>query len=674
MSGYLYATVTTYLLMIKYILSIYLLITTLSTLFCQENVHDVDSIPISKNLEEFVVTGQYVKGTKEQTIHKIDIISRETIDKLAAQNLKDVLSNQLNIRLVEDNILGTNISMQGINGENIKILIDGIPLIGRLNGNIDLSQINLSNIEKIEIIQGPMSVNFGTNALGGVINLISKTPSKEKLKIASNNYYETSGHFNFLGNIDYHKNKTSISLDGGRNFFDGWSENSNTRNQQWKPKEQYLLNATAIHELSKTKIKLQLQAFDELITNRGIPLSNIINAFDDYYHTIRVNNSINLNNAHASDGWNYNLLVAYGYYKRYKNTYYRDLNTLTEVLTTNEGDQDTTVFKTVTSRGNFFNTSNPNFRYEFGYDISLDYGNGLRFLEQKNIQDYAIFGSAEIVLDKLTLKPGFRYSYNTKYQAPIIPSLALRYKIDHSLTARASVGFGFRAPSLKELYLYFVDANHNIQGNSKLNAEKSLNLSASLVKKSENTTQELTFFSNDIDNMISLALTNGIFQEYSYINIGKFKSTGLQYSINYKAGNWIINPSASFNAMKSKFDNSSNTIETNWQYIPELRTSIGYDFKKYDLNITFFYKYNSAVRGYFYDPINSEIAVSDFPSFHMSDITIQKNFGRFRIGLGMKNLFDVKNLQVNGTGIHIENGVQSVGVGRVGFLKFSVEI
>ena len=44
--------------------------------------------------------------------------------------------------------------MQGVNGENVKILIDGVPVIGRLNGHIDLSQINLSNIEKIEIVEG----------------------------------------------------------------------------------------------------------------------------------------------------------------------------------------------------------------------------------------------------------------------------------------------------------------------------------------------------------------------------------------------------------------------------------------------------------------------------------------------------------------------------------------
>ena len=65
-------------------------------------------------------------------------------------------------------------SVQGLSGENVKILIDGVPVVGRLNGNVDLSQINLTNIERVEIVEGPLSVNYGTNALAGTINLITK--------------------------------------------------------------------------------------------------------------------------------------------------------------------------------------------------------------------------------------------------------------------------------------------------------------------------------------------------------------------------------------------------------------------------------------------------------------------------------------------------------------------
>ena len=66
------------------------------------------------------------------------------------------------------------INIRGFNQRNIAVMIDGIPVIGRKGSQIDLSQINLSNIDRIEILKGPASVMYGTNSTGGVINLISK--------------------------------------------------------------------------------------------------------------------------------------------------------------------------------------------------------------------------------------------------------------------------------------------------------------------------------------------------------------------------------------------------------------------------------------------------------------------------------------------------------------------
>ena len=78
----------------------------------------------NKPLETFVVTAQYEKTSKEKAINKIRVISREKIDALAAVNLSDILKNELNVRLSQDNILGSFMSLQGISGQNVKILID----------------------------------------------------------------------------------------------------------------------------------------------------------------------------------------------------------------------------------------------------------------------------------------------------------------------------------------------------------------------------------------------------------------------------------------------------------------------------------------------------------------------------------------------------------------------
>src|SRR5690606_15439239 len=148
------------------------------------------------SLNSFVVTGQYAENNPEKAVQKITIIDQEKINKMAAVNLTDVLENETNIRLSQDGVLGSSMSVQGMSGENVKILIDGLPVIGRLDGSIDISQINLNDVERIEIVEGPMSVNYGTNALAGVVNIITKKGGKDKAGIKLNTFYENIGTYN----------------------------------------------------------------------------------------------------------------------------------------------------------------------------------------------------------------------------------------------------------------------------------------------------------------------------------------------------------------------------------------------------------------------------------------------------------------------------------------------
>src|SRR5690606_31303934 len=105
----------------------------------------------------------------------------------------------------------------------IKILMDGVPIGGREGGNIDLSQFNVYNIERIEIIQGPMSIMYGSDALGGVINLISKN-TKKKIGLSGEAYYESVGKYNFNLTATKTFGKHSLSIGGGRNYFDGYGK------------------------------------------------------------------------------------------------------------------------------------------------------------------------------------------------------------------------------------------------------------------------------------------------------------------------------------------------------------------------------------------------------------------------------------------------------------------
>ncbi|QLH45184.1 MAG: TonB-dependent receptor plug domain-containing protein [Bacteroidota bacterium] len=151
-----------------------------------------------QNIQEVVVTGQAQPVLAKQSIYKVNTISAEQIAQRGAVNLGDVLGFEMNQLINNDNILGSSVSMGGLGGQNVKILVNGIPVAGRENGNIDLGQLNMNNIKRVEMIQGPMSVMYGSNALGGVINLITNTPTR-KLNFNVRTYLESIGRYNFRG-------------------------------------------------------------------------------------------------------------------------------------------------------------------------------------------------------------------------------------------------------------------------------------------------------------------------------------------------------------------------------------------------------------------------------------------------------------------------------------------
>ena len=118
------------------------------------------------------------------------MISRK-IQENASNNLVDLLNTQALFDIQFDQSLGSALSIQGMDGNNINILVDGIPILGRKGGQIDLGQVNLSNVDRVEILKGPAAVSYGTNSTGGVINLITNTIQSDNLTF--NSYFENIG-------------------------------------------------------------------------------------------------------------------------------------------------------------------------------------------------------------------------------------------------------------------------------------------------------------------------------------------------------------------------------------------------------------------------------------------------------------------------------------------------
>ena len=643
------------------------------------------------DINEVVVTAQYAENSSEKAVHKIKVIDQKKIESLGAVNLRDVLTNETNVRITQDNVLGSSTSVQGLSGQNVKILIDGVPIIGRVGGNIDLSQINLNDIERIEIIEGPLSVEYGTNALAGTINLITKKSARKKYNLNLNNYYETVGQYNFDGSLKFNRKGYNYSLTGGRNFFDGWNVSDpfvtmntikiadSTRFNSWKPKEQNFFKVLHSGKFLKLNYRLSSDYFREKITNKGYPRAPYNEtAFDDFYHTDRWSNNLNLKHKYKK-GARLNMIFAYNYYRRQKNTYYIDLTTLQSNVSENASDQDTTLFDFFMARGTY-STSNDSskFNYSLGYDFNLETGYGKRIKEKTQaIGDYAIFTSAEYKpIDKLIIRPGLRYSYNTSYQSPLTPSLNLRYNVSNWVF-RTSYSSGFRAPSIKDLYFDFVDSNHDIQGNPNLTAETSHNFSFSGVKTIVNKNKVFIItgsgFYNDINNLIALAISEG--NSYSYFNLDKYKTLGALAQIELVISHFKCTFSGTYTGRYNSL--SENLSVEPFSYSPELRSNFSYDLRKYNLNFSGFYKYSGEIIGYYIDE-DDEIQQNFLADFNTLDLTATKGLWKNKIKwtLGGKNLLNVRNIVSRGaSGVHSSStGSVSMSWGLSVFTSIKIDL
>ncbi len=639
-------------------------------------------------LNQVVVTAQYSENSPEKAVHKIEIIDRKKIDAMGAVTLQDALSNSMGIRLEQDNILGSGMSLQGISGQNVKILIDGVPVIGRLNGNIDLSQINLDNIERIEIVKGPLSVNYGTNALAGAINLISKTNKKGQVSVGGTSYYESIGKFNFTGKVGFNKKNNDVLITGGRNYFDGWNDGDiqfrnptpiadSTRFKSWKPKEQFFGGVQLGRTIKNVKLKYKGDIFDEVIWNRGYPRPPYQEtAFDDEYHTSRIDNALFFNRKGKQS--TINVLASINHFERTKNTFYTDLTTLDRLLTENSGDQDTSVFNQFLSRGSFISQNDSSkLNYQIGYEINIEQAEGRRIEDGRKQQgDYALFASTEYSHKSFIVRPGLRYAYNTSYETPILPSLNIKFGKD-KYSIRASYARGFRAPSLKELYFNFVDINHNIVGSNNLKAETSSNyiltmayniLHENLIFKSE-----IGGFYNAIKDQISLAQTDGT--QYTYVNIGEFQSVGGQADFQVGFYHFKANLGGSYIGRSNSVEGSD---APQFSFSPELRSSLLYELKKQGMTFALFYKYQGKLPNVIQNA-EGEIQTNYINAYHTSDFTLSKKIFKKQIDLsvGVKNIFDVKTVasSVGGGGTHSSGGATvPVGMGRTYFTALKLNL
>ena len=648
-------------------------------------------------LQEVVVTGQYQAQSLKNSVFRIRVIGAERIRLRGATNLQQVLNNEIGFRFSNDNTLGTSdVEMMGMSGRNVKILLDGVPVVDRGDTRESLNQIDISSIERVEIVEGPMSVLYGSDALAGVINIITRKQTPGRLNLRTKAQEETAGPeyypFSYRG---LHQQSAGASLQGkhwnaeagGSHYdFNGWGGDRYGRARAWKPKEQWLGHVRAGYTAGTMRIYYRLDGLHEDIISKGA-IGQTYKALDQRYSTRRFLHQVQ-GDWSVNDRMKLNTLVSYTDYKRQTRTTEHDFVSGTNQLTTGAGEQDASTVNSQVFRTTLQNRFSGTLSMQAGIDINREQAGGQRIAGTPVITDYALFVSSEIQpLPAVNIRPGLRFIKNSVYDAPpVIPSLNTKFSLSPLFNLRMAYAYGFRAPALRELYFDYHDANHNIVGNADLKAEHSNSFNAALsyskgeVRRFSST---LSTYYNQFRNLITYAVNPADPQQYKMVNIDQFRTTGFMLENTFTSKILEATLGAGYLARYNRFAGDAVYKDQGLSALmwsPEVNANLAYTVPKTGVRLGVFYKFTGRRPGYELTTNNGQqqVRLTQTGSFQWTDLTASRSLLSYcTVSAGVRNLFNVTSISStapdSGGAPHSTGGPVPVSYGRSGFVSLAFQ-
>lgn len=653
-------------------------------------LEDITIIESAQQLSEVVVTGQFAPQSLQKSVYRVRAINSERITQSGATQLKGLLETELGIRFRNDLATGeSDIQLMGMSGQNVKVLLDGVPLIDRGSNRQSLSQIDLNTIERVEIVEGPMSVQYGTDALAGVINLISKKGSKTGKPLSVNariieesvgseySFGDGKGSHNQHAGIVYnHKSGWFAETNATRNNFGGWQGVNTGRAKEWKAREQLMAQIGTGYRGKKSEYWYRLNWLDETIIGLGDVNPNTLTATDKDFLTTRFTHQLQ-GSYKANSNLTINAMGSYQDYERKTQT--TTLNTITgdRRLSIAQGDQDVSAFENIFGRITATNRFTEKISIQGGYEYRYDKGNGDRIQGTPSITDQSVFIAAEwSPLKQIQIRPGARFSSNSVYDAPpVIPSVNTKITLGSRSDLRLSYAKGFRAPALRELYFWFFNASHSIKGNTDLKAEHSNSYTGSLTFRpvhNQNMRINVTLsgFYNQFKDMISTARDANEPDITTYVNIDTHKTTGGTLEASISLANLQAGAGFSQVGRYNRYSETSNTPDFDWS--PEVNANLLYRFEGIKGTLGLNYKYTGRRPFHEITTVNGQNTINKayIDEYHYTDITAAKTITRhLNLQCGVKNLFDVTSVRNTTllTGGHNTSGPMPLSYGRSWF-------
>lgn len=688
-----------------------------------------DKINKEKDIDEIVVTGQYHQQSVNKSIYQVEVISPEDIKNRAASTIADILSYYLNFITVPNSKNGdSEASLFGLDGQYFKVLIDNIPMVSDygMGSHVDLTKINLDHVERIEIIRGCMGTDYGSNSLTGIINIITHKKINSKWKISGYLQEETVGkeydwkeqgrHIQSLDISHSLSDNWFLSLGANRNDFNGflgnkkgkrYYVNDGKRGYEWLPKEQWNSNALINYKTVDFNAFYNFQFLNELtnyynsiVDYRALSEGGLFtySSKDRNFKTERRIHHLFLN-TQLFNYLTYSGDFSYQKQSRKSRDYIYDIG-MRECFGKKDAYKKYVGTEAWYTRGTLSSPSvSKVLSYQMGYEFNFIEGirsdnsssiggmNTPGFHEdvKKHLDNYYVFGSTEIkASSEISLKPGFRASFNTKFDNQYSYSLAMKYQLSPNSNFRTEITSTNRTPNFDELYTYFVDTNHNIQGNENLFPEKGYSSSVYWNQKfkfKDNCKGEITLSTLYINlkDKIELATINIQPLEYKYLNVDKFKRWGIQFNSNLRINNLHFNLNASYFGVSRTLEDNIKGIhiarpDNDYLYTFQLNSNVNYTSKKWKTTFSLFYKYNGKESSYVLNSKTDSYYLGKQDDFDLLDFSIRKTlFNKFiELTAGVRNIFDVKKVNTTAAkaGAH-EGPVRSINLfyGRSYFTK-----
>ena len=597
----------------------------------QEDVLNFQLTESSTTLDQVVVTGTRTPKLLKDVPIVTRVISGLDIKRMDATNISDLLQTELpGIEFSYSMNQQTSLNMSGFGGNSVLFLVDGERLAGETLDNVDYSRLNMDNVQRIEIVKGAASSLYGSNAVGGVVNIISRE-SQEPWSVNINARYGAYNEQRYGGSVGFNAGRFNSMTNVQYTSIDAIDLSKGTDNEE-------VGDYSMIYGYSTLNIK------ERLIYT---PIDNLkFTARAGYFFRERNSSESQKERYRSFTGGlkgNYNITdkddleVAYSF-DQYDKSDYLVLN-----------DLDVRDYSNVqhTLRALYNHTFADKHILTVGGDYMRDYLMSYQFTDGGSYIQHTADAFAQFDWNphkKFNLIAGLRFDYFSEAKlSHLSPKLGLMYKLGNC-SLRGSYAGGFRAPTLKEMYMNFYMGNiFMIYGNPNLKPESSHNfsLSAEYLKGNHNLT--VTGFYNIVDNRITTAWNQALGGQV-YTNMSRLQVMGVDANASgkYRCGiSWRLSYAYTYEHIKK----GEPMLSATRPHTATARIAYDKDWNNYGLSVALTGRYLSELTTDVYTEMTSyeQTEKQTYPGYTIWKLSFaQRVWKGINITLAVDNLFNYR--------------------------------